>query len=93
MTSPLQVLSNCDSAKPGDGFGNVNSHHADDDVFVKKDERMIAGFRVVGMVFVVRFRLAAILEKHLAANGVESAPFVVVMRGSQCIIAHMRRES
>ena len=95
MTAPLQVFSNSDSPKPCDGFGNVNSYHADDDVFVKKDERMVAGVRVIGMVFVVRFRLAAILKKHLAANGVESAPFIVVGRCAKLIfgVHHIRRES
>ena len=44
---------------------------------------MVPGFEVVGMVLDVRVAFAAILEQHLAANGVERLPLFVVRGRSQ----------
>lgn len=82
VAQSLQVFSNSDSANPRHGSADVNSDHADDGVSVDKHQRMIAGFGVVRMVFVIDFGLAAILEKHLAANGVERLPLFLVNRRS-----------
>lgn len=47
---------------------------------------MIARFRIVGMILNVGHKLATILEKHLAANIMESTPLFAIPRRSQFVV-------
>lgn len=93
MAESLQVLPNRDSPKPGHRFTNVDSDHTDDNVLVKQDEGMIARLGIVGVVFNVGIVFAAILEKNLAPDGVESAPLIFVGWTAELMLTHIRRES
>jgi hypothetical protein len=86
---PLKVVPYCDSPKPSHRFGNIYSDNANHDTFMKKNQRVIAGFAIVGMVFDVDFRLAAILKEHLAANGMKSKPLIVSHWCSQFVFDHL----
>ena len=85
MTQSLQVFSDRDSPQPCYCSVNIHSHDAYNDAFIKKDEWMIARFRIVRVVFDVSFSLAPILKKNLAANIMEGTPLVITARCSQFI--------
>lgn len=45
---------------------------------MKKYERMIAWFRVIGMILDIGFKLPATLKKHLATDLMEYPPLLVI---------------
>ena len=74
MPQSLLIISDRNSPQPRYCSVNIHSHDTYDDTFIKKDERMIAYFGIVRVIFDVRFSLAPILEKNSAANVMEGTP-------------------
>ena len=86
MTLSLKIFADGHSPKPGHRSTNVYPDYANNDAFVEKDERMIAWFRIVGMIFDVGLKLATILEKHLAASVMERTPLFAIAWRSEFVV-------
>lgn len=86
MACALQIVANSDLPKPRHRATDLYANHANDDAAMKKNERVVAGFGVVGLVLDVRFRFAAILEQHLAANTMKCTPLFGALRCSQFVL-------
>jgi hypothetical protein len=93
MTRSPLVIPDRDSPQPRYCSVNIHSHDAYDDTFIKKDERMIAYFGIVRVIFDVRFSLAPILEKNSAANVMEGTPLLVAARRPQVVHSRVQRTS
>jgi hypothetical protein len=87
MAQSLYIFLDGYSPKPRHRLTNLNSNHANDDAFVKEDERVMTSFEIVRMILDVSFTLAAILKQHLTTNGVESGPLIIASRRSQLMFA------
>jgi hypothetical protein len=68
MAQSLEILSDSHPPKPRHRLVNLNPDNSDHQAFVNKDERIMAGFGIVRMVFDVGVKLPTILKEHLPTN-------------------------